>query len=64
MRQEKEIGQLKETMRLENEKHEEQWERKQKRYEFEINQLEERAKLESTEMEKLRKENEQLKKLR
>jgi len=39
-------------------------ERKQKLYEFEINQLEEKAKLESTEMEKLRKENEQLKKLR
>ena len=51
-------------MRLETEKHEEQWERRQRLYEFEINQLEERARLESTEMEKLRKENEQLKKLR
>ena len=55
---------MKETMKLEKEKHEEQGERKQKLYEFEINQLEEKAKLESTEMEKLRKENEQLKKLR
>ena len=43
-------------MRLEKEEREEQWERKQKQYEFEINQLEERAKLESTEMEKLRKD--------
>ena len=30
MRQEKEINQLKETMRLEKEEHERQWERKQK----------------------------------
>ena len=50
-------------MRLENEEQERQWSRKQKRYEFEINQLEERAKLESTEMEKLRKDNKQLKRL-
>ena len=64
MKQEKEIGQLKETMRLENEEHERRWGRKQKQYEFEINQLEERAKLESTEMEKLRKDNEQLRGLR
>ena len=54
----------KETMRLEKEEREEQWERKQKQYEFEINQLEEMAKMESTEMEKLRKDNEQLKGLR
>ena len=51
-------------MRLETVKHEEQGERKQKLHEFEINQLKERAKFESTEKEKLRKENEQLKKLR
>ena len=64
MKQENEIGQLKETMKLEKEKHEEQGERKQKLYEFEINQLEERAKLESTEMEKLQKDNEWLRGLR
>ena len=63
MKQEKEIGQLKETMRLENEEHERRRSRKQKQYEFEIDQLKERAKLESTEMEKLRKDNEQLKRL-
>jgi len=63
-KREKELSQLKETMRLEKEEREEQWERKQKQYEFEINQLEERAKLESTEMEKLRKDNEQLMGLR
>ena len=51
-------------MRLETEKHEEQWERRQRLYEFEINQLKERAKFESTEMEKLRKDNQELKKLR
>ena len=51
-------------MRLEKEEREEPWERKQKQYEFEINQLEERAKLESTEMEKLWKDNEQLMGLR
>ena len=40
-------------------------ERKNKKlYEFEINQFEEKAKLASTEIEKLRKENEQLKKFR
>uniref|UniRef100_A0A8C4NFS6 Uncharacterized protein n=1 Tax=Eptatretus burgeri TaxID=7764 RepID=A0A8C4NFS6_EPTBU len=63
-KQEKEQSQLKETMRLEAEKHEEQWERKQKLYEFEINQLEGRAKFESTEIEKLREENEELRKFR
>ena len=36
--------------------------RNQKLHEFEINQFKEKAKFESTEMEKLRKENEQLKK--
>ena len=51
-------------MRLETEKHEEQWERRQRLYEFEINQLEERAKFESTEMGKLRKDNQELKNLR
>ena len=50
-------------MRLENEEHERWWSRKQKQYEFEIGQLMESAKLESTEMEKLRKDNEQLKRL-
>ena len=40
------------------------WDRKQKENEFEIDQLKERAKLEYTEMEKLRKDNEQLKRLR
>ena len=64
MKQEGEISQLKETTRLEREEREEQWERKQKLYEFEINQFEEKAKLASTEIEKLRKDNEQLKKFR
>ena len=64
LKQEKEINQLKEAMRLENEEPERQWNRKQKEYEFESNQHEERAKLASTEIEKLRKENEQLKKFR
>ena len=63
-KQQKELSQLKETMRLETEKYEEQWERKQKLHEFEINQFEEKAKLASTEIERLRKENEQLEKLR
>ena len=49
-------------MRLNHEEHERRWGRKQKQYEFEINQLKERAGFESTEMEKLRKENERLKK--
>ena len=60
-KQEKELSQLKETMRLEREEREEQWERKQKLYELEINQLEEEAKLASTEIEKLRREEERLK---
>ena len=55
---------MKETMRLENEEHERRWDKKHKENEVEVNQLKERAKFESTEMEKLRKENEQLKKLR
>ena len=63
MKQEREINQLKETMRLEKEEQERRWSRKQKQYEFEIDQLKERAKLESTEMEKLWKDNEQLKRL-
>ena len=40
------------------------WDRKQEENEFEIDQRKERAKLESTEIEKLRKDNEQLKRLR
>ena len=63
MKQEREISQLKETTRLEKEEQERQWERKQKEYEFEIGQLKERARLEYAEMEKLRKDNEQLKRL-
>ena len=39
------------------------WDRKQKENEFETDQLKKRAKLESTEMGKLRKDNEQLKRL-
>ncbi len=64
MKREKELGQLKETMRVNHEEHQRRWGRKQKQYEFEVNQLKERAKLESTEMEKLRKDNEQLMGLR
>ena len=62
MKQEKEINELKETTRLENQEHERRWDRKEN--EFEIDQRKERAKLESTEIEKLRKDNEQLKRLR
>ena len=51
-------------MRLEREEREEQWERKQKLHEFEINQFKEKAELASTEIEKLRKGNEELKKFR
>ena len=61
MKQEKEINQLKETTRLENEEHERRWDRKEN--EFETDQLKKRARLEYTEMEKLRKDNEQLKRL-
>ena len=60
MKHRKEMSQLKETMRLENEEQERWWNRKQKQNEFEINELKERAKLASTEMEKLRKDNERL----
>ena len=63
MKQEKEINKMKETMRLENEEHERRWDRKQKENEFEVDQLKERAKLEYAEVEKLRKDNEQLKRL-
>ncbi len=62
-KQEKDINQLKETMRLENEEHERRWDRKQKENEFETDQLKKRARWEYTEMEKLRKDNEQLKRL-
>ena len=40
------------------------WDRKQKENEFETDQLKKRARLEYTEMEKLRKDNKQLKRLR
>ena len=50
MKQEREINQLRETTRLENEEQERRWDRKQKEHEFEIDQLRERAKLEYTEM--------------
>ena len=49
---------------MEREEREEQWERKQKLYELEINQFEEKAKLASTEIEKLRREEERLKRSR
>ena len=42
MKQEREINKLKETMRLENEEQERQWERKQKEHEFDIDQRKER----------------------
>ena len=61
MKQEKEINKMKETMRLENEERERRWDRKEN--EFETHQLKERARLEFTEMEKLRKDNKQLKRL-
>ena len=61
MRQEKEINKLKGAMRLDKEEQGRQWDRKQKEHEFEVDQLKERARLEYTEMEKLRKDNEQLK---
>ena len=51
MKQEKEISQLKETMRLENEEHERQWDKKQKeqgmKQEKEINKLKEATRLEN-----------------
>ncbi len=49
-KQQKELGQLKETKRLNHEEHERRWGRKQKQYEFEINELTERVKLKSREM--------------
>ena len=64
MKHKKEMSQLKETMRLENEEQERLWDRKQKQNEVEINELKERVKLKSREMEKLRKDNEQLTGLR
>uniref|UniRef100_A0A8C4NG29 Uncharacterized protein n=1 Tax=Eptatretus burgeri TaxID=7764 RepID=A0A8C4NG29_EPTBU len=63
MKQEREINKLKETTTLENEEHDRR-DRKQKENEFETDQLKERARLEYTEMEKLRKDNEQLKSFR
>jgi len=51
-------------MRLENEEQERLWDRKQKQNEFEINELQEKVKFASTEMEKLRRENERLMGLR
>ena len=62
--QEREINRLRETTRLEKEEQERRWNRKQKENELETDQLKERARLEYTEMEKLRKDNEQLKRLR
>ena len=50
MKQEREINQLRETTRLENEEQERQWDRKQKEHEFEIDQLKERRRLEYVEM--------------
>uniref|UniRef100_UPI00358E57F7 trichohyalin-like n=1 Tax=Myxine glutinosa TaxID=7769 RepID=UPI00358E57F7 len=64
MKQEKEINQLRETTRLENEAQEGRWHKKQEEYESEIDQLKEKARVESAEMERLRKGNEQLKRLR
>ena len=51
-------------MRLEDEEQERLWDRKQKQNEVEINELKEKAKFASTEMEKLRKDNERLMGLR
>ena len=50
MKQEREINQLRETMGLEKEEQDRQWERKQKEHEFEVDQLKERARLEYVEM--------------
>ena len=55
---------MKETMRLESKELERLWGRKQEQCEFEIDQLQEKAKLASTEMEKPRKDNERLMGLR
>ena len=52
------MSQLKEMMRLENEEQERLWDRKQKQNEFEINELKERVKLKSREMEKHQEETE------
>ena len=55
MKQEREISQLKETTRLENEEQERQWDKKQKeqgmKQEREINQLREMMRLEKEEQE-------------
>ena len=44
-------------MRLENEEHERQWNRKQKEHEFEVDQLKEKARLECEEIEKNNERN-------
>ena len=55
---------MRQTTKLENEEQERLWDRKQKQNEVEINELKERVKLKSREMEKLRKDNERLMGLR